>query len=168
MTNARIQTHAHHINTVNFPAFQALASGHVARHHSLVEVYHEQLHGLQKLSMDVYCQHLKDLGVEGDCNNDTLKDFKIESLSHSCKFYPIVPRLFNRHGEKQRPVSEIQVEALLESVRFIIYYCCQLMVIYLIIVVLKELACAVFWILIERSGAIRLRIIVEQDQDNSM
>ena len=47
MTNARIQTHADHINTVDFPAFQASVSGHVMRHKAVVNLYHKHLHGLE-------------------------------------------------------------------------------------------------------------------------
>ncbi|CAL1527309.1 unnamed protein product [Lymnaea stagnalis] len=168
MTNARLETHANYINTVDLPAFQATVHGYIARHRTVVEIYNQHLTGLQGLTIEMYCEHLKTIGVSGNCSETPKKRSKdmdyVEYFTPTCKFQPVVPQLFKRNTVSKIPLSERQLEALLENLRFIIYYTSQLTVIFLAIIVLKELTCAVLWILIQRSGVIHIRIIVEQDE----
>ncbi|GFR92587.1 delta-like protein 2 [Elysia marginata] len=176
LTNARLSGHAAHINTLHFPAFQASVSGHLTRHQTVLTAYREQLLGLQNLSTRMYCEHLKAIDLETDCDKipDLGRDTQSEAwdnmanMVHACKFYPVVPRLYVRGQDKHSPTSAVHIEAVLESLRNIIFLTARLVTIFLVTVVLKELICAVAWIFLQRSGAMRIRVIVERDQDEAL
>ncbi|GFN75809.1 delta-like protein 2 [Plakobranchus ocellatus] len=176
LTNARLTGHATHINTLHFPAFQASVSGHLARHQAVLSIYRKQLLGLQSLSMRMYCEHLKAIDLQAQCSHltDQISDDnsqawdKMATMIHACKFYPVVPRLYVRGEDEYIPTSVVQIEAVLESLRHIIFLTARLVTIFLVTVVVKELLCAVAWIFLQRSGAIRIRVIVERDQDEGL
>ncbi|CAG5125671.1 unnamed protein product [Candidula unifasciata] len=158
MTNARIQTHADYINTVDFPAFQGSMSSYISRHRSVLGIYWKHLKGLQNLSTEMYCEHLKTIGISGNCSDSVQHSegkaqatwSMLAAVSHACKFQPVDPKLFSRMPADKIPFAARHMEALLGSLRYIIYYTSQLVVIYLAVIVLKELASAVLWILIQR------------------
>ncbi|RUS83972.1 hypothetical protein EGW08_008278, partial [Elysia chlorotica] len=178
LTNARLTGHAAQINTLQFPAFQASVSGHLSRHQTVLAAYREQLLGLQNLSTQVYCQHLREIDLETNCDDipaghtaDMYGDeawHKMATLVHACKFYPVVPRLYVRSQAEHSPTSAVHIEAVLASVRSIIFLTARLVTVFLVSVVLKELLSAVAWIFLQRSGAMRIRVIVERDQDEGL
>ncbi|KAI8743714.1 CAunnamed protein product [Biomphalaria glabrata] len=169
MTNARLQTHADYINTVDLPIFQTTVNGYVIRHQTVVEIYKKYLHGIQSLNSALYCEHLKAIGVSTKCNDskDNLNDVRGTTLA-TCKFQPVVAQVYGRDVSEKSFQSDKQMEATLNCLQNIILQTSQLILIYLAIIILKELGAAVLWIMIERSGIIRLRIIVEKEHDESV
>ncbi|KAL8578327.1 hypothetical protein ACOMHN_031701 [Nucella lapillus] len=170
LINGRLQAHAHHINTVDFPAYQTWMSTYIQRHHFAFQVYHQQLRRMQRVHMESYCHYLRSLGLTGNCSSDAEgakgQDSAHGVISPACQFQPVLPKFYKRSESVYRHLSDKQLKVLLDNIRAIIFDTCQIIVIFMSIIVVKELLCAVVWIFIRRSGLIRLRIIYETDQDD--
>ncbi|KAK7090882.1 uncharacterized protein [Littorina saxatilis] len=169
LINGRLRAHAHHINTVDFPAYQTWMSTVIQRHQFAFQVYQQELRRMQKVHTQSYCQYLQALDLPGNCTEasqgDNPQDAAYGIISPGCQFQPVLPRFYKRSESVYRNLAEQQLEVVLKNLRAIIFDTCQVIVVFLSIVVLKELISAVVWIFVRRSGLIRLRIIYETDQD---
>ncbi|KAH9523540.1 hypothetical protein Btru_040258 [Bulinus truncatus] len=153
MTNARLKTHSDYINTVDLPIFQTTVNGYVIRHQTVVEIYKKYLYGIQSLNAALYCEHLKAIGVSTNCSESMNTNSKSDTIAvplATCKFHPVAPKLYNGEVLERSFQSDQQMEATLNYLQNIILQTSQLIVIYLSIIILKELACAVLWIMIQR------------------
>ncbi|KAK7482892.1 hypothetical protein BaRGS_00025925, partial [Batillaria attramentaria] len=169
LINGRVRAHAEHINTIDFPAYQTWMSTYIQRHQFAFQVYRQQFTQMQHVHTQTYCHYLESLGLAGNCSHDHSQGDNQDSaygvISPGCQFQPVLPKYYKRSESVYRNLSEQQLGVMLENVRAIIFDTCQVIVVFLSIIVLKELICAVVWIFIRRSGLIRLRIIYETDQD---
>lgn len=169
LVNGRLTAHAHYINTIDFPAYQTWMSTYIQRHQFAFQVYRQQLERMKIVHSQSYCQYLQALELAGNCTSHTGTEDSQETLhsiiSPGCQFQPVLPRLYRRSESVYQNLSEQQLRVMLENIRAVIFDTCQITVVFLSIVVVKELLSAVVWIFIRRSGLVRLRIIYETDQD---
>ena len=62
------------------------------------QVYQQQLHRMQKVHIQSYCQYLQALDIAGNCtdtegdNQDTAHGI----ISPGCQFQPVLPKLYKR------------------------------------------------------------------------
>ncbi|KAK3095485.1 hypothetical protein FSP39_015251 [Pinctada imbricata] len=161
--NRRIDFHARRINTMEYPTYQELMSLYLKRHLHLNQMIERQWHSLHTAHTEFYCQYLQNLDPNTECGSSLETKFQEMSLS-SCEFEQIQPKFYWRMGRSDSTVAEVQMDTFLTSIRQIISDTCYIVLVYMSVVIIKELLGTVIWLYLKRSGFINLRIIYEADE----
>ncbi|XP_071116453.1 uncharacterized protein [Haliotis cracherodii] len=168
MINSRILSHAEQINSVEYPSYQSWMVAYIERHQRILEVHRQELEAMRSVHNETYCRYLTHLGMNVNCSapEDTEHTYRISTPG--CRFAPVWPNFYFRSPSAKDDIADQQLRALLDGMRHIIINTCQTVAVFMAIVVLKELFGAVLWIYIRRSGFVRLRIIFETTEEQTI
>ncbi|XP_069103594.1 uncharacterized protein [Argopecten irradians] len=161
--NNRIKTHAMRINMMEYPTYQELVNLHIQRHHYVYKMVERQWQVLGDTHAQLYCQYLQQLDVKAQCNKPLSMRFSDLQIS-ACHFQQVEPELYEGHSGPESTVAEIQMDAFLKSIRQMISDTSYIVLIYLSVIIVKELLGTVLWLYMKRSGFMNLRIIYEADE----
>ncbi|XP_046543567.1 uncharacterized protein LOC124253779 [Haliotis rubra] len=168
MINSRILSHAEQINSVEYPSYQSWMVAYIERHQRILEVHRQELEAMRSVHNETYCRYLTHLGMNVNCSapEDTVHTYRISTPG--CRFAPVWPNFYFRSPSYKDDIADQQLKTILEGMRQIIINTCQTVAVFMSIVVLKELFGVVLWIFIRRSGFVRLRIIFETTEEQTI
>ncbi|XP_041349628.1 uncharacterized protein LOC121368916 isoform X2 [Gigantopelta aegis] len=167
LMNVRLVSHAEQINNVEMPLYQSWMAAFIERHERALHLHQQQLRTLQFVHNETYCSYLGSLGIDMNCTAEGSGQHREYHISATgCQLSPVWPKFYKR---KESPdIGDSQLQALLSATRHIVMDTAQVIVVFLSIIVLKELFGSVLWIYIRRSGFVRLRIIFETSEDQTV
>ena len=161
--NRRLDTHASRINLMQYPAYQELTNLYIQRHLHLYKSSENRLKTMHNGHSSFYCNYLKNLNVSAVC--ETSMTSKVpEVIVSACQFEKISPRHYLRPVTSETNISDIQMDEFLFSIRKLIEDTCYIVLIFMSVIIIKELLGTVIWLYMKRSGFINLRIIFEADE----
>ncbi|VDI81492.1 Hypothetical predicted protein [Mytilus galloprovincialis] len=161
--NRRLETHASRINLMQYPAYQEIANLYVQRHLFLYRSTENHLKSMHGAHSSFYCDYLKSINVSAVCDNDVTSNLP-EVIVSACQFEKISPRHYLRHTTSETNISDLQMDEFLFSIRKLIEDTCYIVLIFMSVIIIKELLGTVIWLYMKRSGFINLRIIFEADE----
>ncbi|CAC5405501.1 unnamed protein product [Mytilus coruscus] len=161
--NRRLETHASRINLMQYPAYQEIANLYVQRHLYLYRSTENHLKSMHGAHSSFYCDYLKSINVSAVCDNSVTSNLP-EVVVSACQFEKISPRHYLRHTTSETNISDLQMDEFLFSIRKLIEDTCYIVLIFMSVIIIKELLGTVIWLYMKRSGFINLRIIFEADE----
>ncbi|KAK3603722.1 hypothetical protein CHS0354_023336 [Potamilus streckersoni] len=161
--NVRLQAHAEHINQQEFPIYSSLMTAHVQLNQYLLNLIKTQWKDTEDIHTYTYCHYLKQINVTAKCGNTPDENGLLEVSVEECQFEPIQIQRYQRSITFSTRTREAQMDSFLRNIQQLISDTCHVILVYLAIIIIKDLLGTVLWIYIKRSGVISLRIIYETD-----
>lgn len=161
--NHRIESHASRINTMEYPTYQEIMNMYVQRHLFLHRTLESQWRHLQEAHSGFYCRYKQSLDPGAKCS-DALGSRFGDRAMEVCSFEQIEPNFYSNGHVSDSSVAEIQMDAFLTNIRKLISDTCYIILIYMSVIIIKELLATVIWLYLKRSAFINLRLIYEADK----
>ncbi|XP_062600684.1 uncharacterized protein LOC134262321 [Saccostrea cucullata] len=161
--NRRIESQASRINTMEYPTYQELMNMYVQRHLYLHRTIESQWHHLQEAHSGFYCRYKQSLEPNAKCSDPLQSRFGDKDIE-VCHFEQIEPNFYSNGHVSDSSVAEIQMDAFLTNIRKLISDTCYILLIYMSVIIIKELLGTVIWLYLKRSAFINLRLIYEADK----
>ncbi|KAL3848098.1 hypothetical protein ACJMK2_018977 [Sinanodonta woodiana] len=161
--NVRLQAHADHINQLEFPIYSSMMTAHVQRNLYLHNLLKTQWRDIEDFHTYTYCHYMKQMTVNARCGDTYDENGLLEVSVEECTFEPIQIQRYKRAITSSTRTREAQMDSFLRNIQQLISNTCHVILVYLAVIILKDLLGTVLWIYIKRSGVISLRIIYETD-----
>ncbi|KAL5005489.1 hypothetical protein ScPMuIL_018945 [Solemya velum] len=163
--NSQIRSHADHVNQLEYPTHEMLMNSYINRQQYLITMHEHQWEGIRTAHEELHCAYMKKMDDSVHCVEQRSQPHEV--TVDGCTFPPVIPQTYQRSSQSESTIAENQMDAFLHSIRKLISDTCYVVLIYMSVVVIKELLGVVVWVFMKRAGLLNLRIIYETSESQS-